>query len=389
VSKLGDQLRAQRERKGITLGQAAADTRIREKFLKALEDGDYQSLPGAVYTKGFLRNYAEYLDLPTDDLVVLFQRERGQPDQAQVGSFVPYRPVMRRSLIFTPVVFVPVIVVTGVALFLGYLYYQFSVFAAPPRLEVLEPSGDMISPTAELFVRGVTVPDGRVTVRIFPGPDTLGDIRPAPDGRFATTVTLRPGANHLEIEVLDAAGKVFRVSRTIQYAGLAPPANPSVLAVEQPANGATFTNTFVPLTGRVDRSITGVLVNNSPVSVSADGSFQARYYLPAGPQSFRVVARNNAGVTVEVTRNVVVAYSAAVVNVFVLGGDSWLLATVDGADVPGTGRVYRDGETVVFSGREVRLKAGNAAATQVIYNGQLIASLGRQGEVVERVFTAQ
>jgi len=132
-----------------------------------------------------------------------------------------------------------------------------------------------------------------------------------------------------------------------------------------------------------------VLVNNSPVSVSADGSFQARYYLPAGPQSFRVVARNNAGVTVEVTRNVVVAYSAAVVNVFVLGGDSWLLATVDGADVPGTGRVYRDGETVVFSGREVRLKAGNAAATQVIYNGQLIASLGRQGEVVERVFTAQ
>ena len=87
-----------------------------------------------------------------------------------------------------------------------------------------------------------------------------------------------------------------------------------------------------------------MLVNNSPVSVSADGTFQARYYLPAGPQSFRVVARNSAGVTVEVTRSVVVAYSAAVVNVFVLGGDSWLLATVDGADVPGTGRVYRDGE---------------------------------------------
>ena len=48
MSRVGDELRAQREKKSITLDQAAADTRIREKFLKALEDGDYQSLPGAV-----------------------------------------------------------------------------------------------------------------------------------------------------------------------------------------------------------------------------------------------------------------------------------------------------------------------------------------------------
>ncbi len=40
MTKLGDILRAQREKKGITLEQAAADTRIREKFLKALEDSD-------------------------------------------------------------------------------------------------------------------------------------------------------------------------------------------------------------------------------------------------------------------------------------------------------------------------------------------------------------
>ena len=56
--------------------------------------------------------------------------------------------------------------------------------------------------------------------------------------------------------------------------------------------------------------------------------------------------------------------------------------------IPGaTGRTYHDGETAVFSGREVRIKSGNAAVTQVIYNGQPITSLGRQGEVVERVFT--
>ena len=77
MSKLGEILRTQREKRGITLDQAAADTRIREKFLKALEDGDYMSLPGAVYTTGFLRNYAEYLDLNQDELASLRQAAEG------------------------------------------------------------------------------------------------------------------------------------------------------------------------------------------------------------------------------------------------------------------------------------------------------------------------
>ncbi|TME94870.1 MAG: helix-turn-helix domain-containing protein [Chloroflexi bacterium] len=390
MSKLGDSLRAQREKKGITLDQAAADTRIREKFLKALEDGDYQSLPGAVYTKGFLRNYAEYLDLQADELVVLFHQERGgQPEAPR--SFQPMRPVVHRSLIFTPKVLLPVVVLAGVVLFVGYLYYQFTSFATPPRLDVTDPPGDVIASQPDLLIRGVTVADGRITVRAFPGQNAITDVRPATDGTFSTNVSLVQGANHIEIEVLDAAGKVSRVTRNVrlEVAATTPPGPPPQLIVEQPANGAAFTNTPVQVSGRVDRSITSLQVNNIAVSVNPDGSFTARYYLPAGPQSFRIVARNAAGGVVEETRNVVVSYTAAVVNVFVRGGDAWLLATVDGADVAGTGRVYKDGETAVFTGREVRLRSGNAGATQVIYNGTLIANLGRQGEVVDRTFTAQ
>jgi cytoskeletal protein RodZ len=391
MSKLGDGLRAQRERKNITLEQAAADTRIREKFLKALEDGDYQSLPGPVYTRGFLRNYAEYLDLEADELVTLYHHERGGPPESpQTRTFKPYRPVVRNSLIFRPAVFLPVIILAGVGLFLGYIYYQLTTFATLPRLEIVDPGSDMIASSSDLVVRGVTVPDGRVTVRVFPGPDTLGDIRPQSDGSFVAAVTLKPGANHVEVEVLDAAGKTNRASRTIQYQAPATPVTqPPILSVEQPANGATFTNAFVPVSGRVDRTVTSVHVNNTPVSVGPDGTFQARYYLTAGPQSFRVVARNSGGGTVEETRNVVVAYTAAVVNVFVSGGDAWILATVDGNDVTGSGRLYHAGESAVFTGKEVRIRSGNGAVTQIIHNGQLIASLGRQGEVVERVFTAQ
>ena len=144
MPSLGEQLRAQRERKGITLEQAAADTRIREKFLTALEAGDYPALPGAVYTRGFLRNYAEYLDLETDELVALFQQERGgaPPEPTPKRSFKPYRPVVHQSLIFRPVVFVPVLIIAVVGLFLGYMYYQFTTFATLPKLEITDPSTD-------------------------------------------------------------------------------------------------------------------------------------------------------------------------------------------------------------------------------------------------------
>jgi cytoskeletal protein RodZ len=391
MPSLGEQLRAERERKGITLEQAAADTRIREKFLTALEAGDYPALPGAVYTRGFLRNYAEYLDLDTEELVVLYQQERGgaPPEPTPKRSFKPYRPVVHQSLIFRPVIFVPVLIIAFVGLFLGYMYYQFTTFATLPKLEVIEPSGDGLAANSQLLVRGVTVPGRRVTVTVFPGSDFL-DLRSGDDGAFGATVTLSPGANHVVVEVADAAGKLNHVSRNIQYQATTTTLGPAPqLVVDQPAAGSTLTNVSVLVSGHVDRSVSRVLINNIAVPVGSDGAFQSRYYMPAGPQSFRVSAQTASGGTVEETRNVVVVYTAAVVNVFVRGGDTWLLATVDGADVPGSGRVYKDGETAAFIGKEVRIKAGNGAVAQVIYNGQLIAGLGKQGEVVERVFVAQ
>ena len=57
VHKLGEVLRAAREAKGVDLARVERDTKIRERYLVALEAGDYRDLPGSVYTKGFLRNY--------------------------------------------------------------------------------------------------------------------------------------------------------------------------------------------------------------------------------------------------------------------------------------------------------------------------------------------
>jgi helix-turn-helix protein/uncharacterized protein DUF4115 len=61
--ELGSSLRDARVRRGIELSRVAAATRIRMRYLQALEDERFELLPGAVYAKGFLRAYAEYLGL--------------------------------------------------------------------------------------------------------------------------------------------------------------------------------------------------------------------------------------------------------------------------------------------------------------------------------------
>lgn len=388
MARLGETLRAQREKKGITLEQAASDTRIREKFLKALEDSDYQTLPGTVYTKGFLRNYAEYLELPSEELVVQFHQERDLPDAPR--TFKPLSPIARRSLIFTPAVLVPVVVLAGIVLFVSYLYYQFVSFAVPPKIEVTEPASDAIAQSADFVVRGRTVPEGRVTVQVFPGPLTVADIHPDSDGTFTVNVQLNPGSNHIVVEVLDVTGKVGRASRTVRLetAVASPPGQP-VIIVEEPANGATFTNTPVLVRGRFDPSVTALTVNGVQVPISSARLFEIRFTYPAGPQTIQIVARNAAGATTTESRAVTVAYTAAVVNVTLKGGEAWLQATVDGTVVPGTGRVFKDGETATYTGREVRLRSGNGAATMVSYNGQPAVALGQQGEVVERTYRAQ
>ena len=61
--EIGPALREARERRGLGFGDVEADTAIRSRYIRALEDEQFQVLPGATYTKGFLRAYAEYLGL--------------------------------------------------------------------------------------------------------------------------------------------------------------------------------------------------------------------------------------------------------------------------------------------------------------------------------------
>jgi hypothetical protein len=63
VFEIGNSLREARLRRGIDFAQAEVATKIRGKYLRALEDEQFALLPAQTYVKGFLRTYAEYLGL--------------------------------------------------------------------------------------------------------------------------------------------------------------------------------------------------------------------------------------------------------------------------------------------------------------------------------------
>ena len=79
-------LRQARESQGSTIEEAAAATRIRARFLEALEAGDFATFPGGdVQVRGFLRIYARYLSLPPDEVLARYNAEvhgigTAQPD---------------------------------------------------------------------------------------------------------------------------------------------------------------------------------------------------------------------------------------------------------------------------------------------------------------------
>lgn len=73
---LGEVLRTERERQHLTIHDIEQGTSIRAVYIEAIEAGDYKRLPGDVYTKGFIKNYASFLNLNAEELVNEFVNER-------------------------------------------------------------------------------------------------------------------------------------------------------------------------------------------------------------------------------------------------------------------------------------------------------------------------
>jgi cytoskeletal protein RodZ len=97
MSELGRFLSEARTEKKLSLADVEAHTRIRQKYLEALETGDYAGLPRGATSRGFLRIYAHFLGVDVDQATRLYLAESGDKGPelptVQDGRAVDYRPL--------------------------------------------------------------------------------------------------------------------------------------------------------------------------------------------------------------------------------------------------------------------------------------------------------
>ena len=80
---IGDLLRRERERQNLSIKDIEKATSIRALYIDAIEKGEYKTLPGEVYAKGFVRNYANYLELNANEIVNAFNEEMHPQEELQ------------------------------------------------------------------------------------------------------------------------------------------------------------------------------------------------------------------------------------------------------------------------------------------------------------------
>jgi cytoskeletal protein RodZ len=426
VTGLGERLLAARERKGVDLYRAERDTKIRARYLGALERGEYRELPGSVYTKGFLRNYALYLGLDPDEILLQWRREKGEGKVDDSPSIVLPRPLTapRQGLTFSPAIVVAALMTVVLVLFIGYLGVQLLRFAKPPTISVTDPDS-AVSETAETATdytfRGTTIPRGTVTIT-----DSAGhQVQATADsiGVWSQSVALRRGRNDFKVSATDPdTGK--NSEQTLAYivnvpisAVLAP-----TLAVDSPAEGASFQNGAIPIAGTATNAtqvvISASYVGAAPgapaptakpgktppptpkpptppqpvtVAVGSDGKYSSPLELTNGRWLVTLVASNAEGRTTTLTRTVTVAYHGVSV-VVTIHGRAWLKVWVDGQIAPSigaAGKVYNDGKVLTFTGNQsVEVRTGASAATWFTVNGVSLGKLGASANPETWLFTA-
>jgi cytoskeleton protein RodZ len=121
MPEIGDQLRETRLRNRIDITDVEAATKIRAKYLRALENEEWELLPGPTFVKTFLRTYADYLGLDARNLVEEYRARYERPAAPELtpfGTNLGGRRARPRRPIFAPWM----AVLLGIVALVGALY---------------------------------------------------------------------------------------------------------------------------------------------------------------------------------------------------------------------------------------------------------------------------
>lgn len=201
-------LQRRREQLELSLSEAEQATRIRSKYIEAIETGDYDTLKDDVYARGYVKNYADYLGLDPKPILKMYDAERAGQREMKRQSGKPGRRSVRLGLkpirgmkwVVTPRTFVALTTLTIVGAVVLYIIWQVLVLSAPPRLTINNTEARLVNAAY-----------GYVSGRVENGSDLFINDSPilvGADGGFRERIALTNGLNEIKLTAKNRLGKI-------------------------------------------------------------------------------------------------------------------------------------------------------------------------------------
>jgi cytoskeletal protein RodZ len=207
---LGETLKEKRAELKISLSEAEVGSKVRAKFLSALENEEWKKLPSAVYARGFVLAYAKFLGLDKEKIVELYDGEvkiQGKEERAKIAY---NQPLKEKRVLITP----KILTYSGLAIFVvglfSYIIFQVMHFAGDPNLKILSPANNTVTESETVTLSGITDSDTLVVVNNENVPVTN-------DGHFQSAIKLHRGINVIKVQALSKAKKESSEVYTIEY----------------------------------------------------------------------------------------------------------------------------------------------------------------------------
>jgi cytoskeletal protein RodZ len=209
MKTVGGILESARKKARVELTEVEAATKIKKNFLKAIERNDFQALPSRTAARGFVKNYAQFLELSPEPILAIFKRDFGvkkkeifprQVVRLGAGSRFNWTPRLT-LVIITSLVFLSL---------LGYLGYQYFSLVKTPRLELIQPQENQLVEHPQVEVKGKS--DSEAVVKINDQPILVSE-----NGDFSFSLSLMPGRNKVMVEAVNKLGKRKTVERIVFY----------------------------------------------------------------------------------------------------------------------------------------------------------------------------
>lgn len=208
MKTVGEILSAKRKKKKVDIQAVAEATKIRPRFIKAIEKNDFNQLPSASTAYGFIKNYASYLRISSQYVLAIFRRDFYEDKKGKIIPRGLVKPLDSPKILRSPRIGLFLLTGLFIIALLVYLASQYFSLVRGPFLEVTAPQEKTNTPLSLIEVTGKTEPDATVQVN---GQLTNVSSR----GKFSQMVNLNEGKNLIVIEATSKFGRKKRAVREI------------------------------------------------------------------------------------------------------------------------------------------------------------------------------